>query len=85
MIDKAFGLQEAVRNAVYGDGTRMLASRILFEHMSMTEEQLKDALFELVGYLASQASFETTLVLLDEDQQGELANTIEMLNEMGNE
>lgn len=84
MIDKAFGLQEAVRNAVYNDYTRALAGRIVFEHLSMTEEELSNAVFDLLGHLASQTAYEATLVLLDENQQGELSNTIDMLNEMEN-
>lgn len=82
MIDKAFGLQVAVKNAVYNEETRYLASSIVFGHMTMTEEEITQTMFELLSHLASQTSYETVNVLLSEEEQNELATTIEMLQEM---
>lgn len=82
MIDKAFGLQTAVKNAVYSDETRYLASSIVFGHMTMTEEEITKTMFELISHLASQASYETVCVILNEEEQDQLATTIEMLQEM---
>jgi|688.fasta_scaffold457361_2 hypothetical protein len=84
MIDKAFGLQEAVRNAVYSDGVRLSALNILHGHQMMNEEEMQKALMELVSELASVSSFFTVQVLLSEDEQNELADTIDMLQGMGN-
>jgi hypothetical protein len=84
MIDKAFGLQEAVRSAVYSDGVRMSALNILHGYQMMTAEEMQNSLFELISDIASRSSFETVCVLLDESQQDELATTIDMLQEMGN-
>jgi len=84
MIDKAFGLQTAVRNAVYNDETRYLASSIVFGHMTMTEEEITKTMFELLSHLASQTSYETVSVLLSQEDQDELATTIEMLSGMEN-
>lgn len=85
MIDKAFGLQEACKRAVYSDGVRLSALTILHSHQMMNEEEMQNALFQLISEIASRSSFETVCVLLDEEQQNELANTIDMLQEMGNE
>jgi hypothetical protein len=84
MIDVAFGLQEAVRKAVYSDGVRLSALKILHGHQMMNEEEMQKSLFELISVIASQSSFETVCVVLDEDKQDELATTIDMLQEMGN-
>jgi hypothetical protein len=50
----------------------------------MDEEQMQNALFELISVIASQTSFETVCVVMDVDKQNELADTIDMLQEMGN-
>jgi hypothetical protein len=84
MIDIAFGLQEAVRKAVYSDGVKLSALKILHGHQMMNEEEMQNSLFELISIIASQSSFETVCVVLDEDKQDELATTIEMLQGMGN-
>lgn len=83
MIEKAFGLQQAAYNAVYNDETRMLAGQILFNHVSMTQEEMQQAIFELLAHLSSIATFEAVCVLLDEEQQNELASTIDMLQNVG--
>jgi hypothetical protein len=46
---------------------------------------MQKALMELVSELASVSSFFTVQVLLSEDEQNELADTIDMLQGMGNE
>jgi hypothetical protein len=50
----------------------------------MNEEEMQNALFELISVIASQSSFETVCVVLDTDKQDELATTIDMLQGMGN-
>ena len=85
MIDIAFGLQEAVRKAVYSDGVKLSALKVLHGRQMMDEEQMQNALFELISVIASQTSFETVCVVMDVDKQNELAETIEMLTEMGND
>ena len=85
MIDKAFGLQEACRNAMFDEGVRRAAFHVLQSHMMMTEDEMKEALFALMSELTAQSSYQTTLVLLDENQQEELAHTIDMLNAVGGE
>jgi hypothetical protein len=84
MIEIAFGLQEAVKTAVYSDGVRLSALSILHGHQMMSEEEMQHALFQLISEISSVTSFETVCVLLDEEKQNELATTIEMLQEMGN-
>lgn len=85
MIDKAFGLQVAVRNAVNGDNVVGLASTILFEHISMDEKTLQSMLFNLVAEVASMSSMYTAEVCLGDEGMEQLHNTIAMLQEMGNE
>lgn len=85
MIDIAFGLQQAVRKAVYSDGVKLSAINILHGYHLMNEEEMQNALFQLISVIASQSSFETVCVILDEDKQDELAHTIDMLQGMGND
>lgn len=84
MIDKALGLQVAVRDAVHNDNIRSLAGLAVSERMTMSEEEMKQVIFSLVGEVAVMASFYSAEVCLGEQGMDELSQTIEMLQEMGN-
>ena len=82
MIDKALGLQVAVREAVQNDNIRSLAGLIASEHMTMTEQEIRQTLYALVGETAVMASFYSAEVCLGEEGMEELNKTIEMLQEL---
>ena len=84
MIDIAFGLQHAVRDAVNTDKAISLASLLVFEHNDMNEETMKSTLLALLGEVSSMASFFTAEVCLGQEGFETLNETIGMLNEMGN-
>lgn len=85
MIDIAFGLQHAVRDAVNTDKAVSLASAIVFEHQQMDEELMKQTLLALVGEVASMASFFTAEVCLGEEGFETLNETINELMEFEGE
>lgn len=84
MIDKALGLQIAVRDAVNNDNVRSLAGLAVSDRMTMSEEEMKQVIFSLVSEVATMSSFYSAEVCLGEDGMEALGETIEMLNEMGN-
>ena len=84
MIDIAFGLQEAVKSACQHHDVKALAHTALLERMSMSQEEMMNVLFALVVEVATQTSYNTVCVTLTDAQQNELAQTIDELNEMGN-
>lgn len=79
MIDIAFGLQHAVREAVYTDRAIDLASVIVFGHEQMDEETMKSTLLALLGEVASMASFYSAEVCLGEEGFVALNETISEL------
>jgi hypothetical protein len=50
----------------------------------MTQEEMESALLTLVTDAIVASSYTTTMVLLSEEEQNELATTIDMLSEMEN-
>jgi hypothetical protein len=50
----------------------------------MTQQEMETALMELVSEAVVVSSYHTTMVLLDEEQQNTLAETIDELQGMGN-
>lgn len=84
MIDIAFGLQEAVASACQHQEVKALAHTALLERMSMSQEEMMKVLFALVAEVATQATYNTVCVTLNDAQQNELAKVIDELQEMGN-
>ena len=79
MIDKALGLQVAVREAVHNDNIRSLAGLAVSERMTMSEEEMKQVIFSLVGEVAVMASFYSAEVCLGEEGFITLNDTISEL------
>lgn len=67
MIEIAFGLQNAVREAVNTERALDLAGVLLYQHQAMDEETMKATLFALVGEVASMASFYSAEVCLGDN------------------
>lgn len=84
MIETAFGLQVAVRDSVHNEEVATLAKLILSGYQNMTQVELSGVLFQLVAEVSSKASFFTAEVCLGEEGMQQLNDTIEMLEEMGN-
>jgi hypothetical protein len=84
MIETAFALQVAVRDAVQNETVSDLAHRILGGYQNMTQVELSAVLFEMVAEVSSMSSFFTAEACLGEEGMEQLHSTIEMLQEMGN-
>jgi hypothetical protein len=84
MIQQAFGLQEAARDAINYPSVKMSALTIRNGYQNMTQEEMESALLALVTDAIVASSYTTTMVLLSEEEQNELASTIDELNELGN-
>jgi hypothetical protein len=84
MIETAFALQVAVRDAVQNETVSDLAHRILGGYQNMTQVELSAVLFEMVAEVSSMSAFFTAEACLGEQGMEELNSTIEMLQEMGN-
>ena len=84
MIDKAFALQEAARESAFAPSVKMSALLIRNGYQNMTQQEMESALMALVSEAVVVSSYHTTMVLLDEEQQNTLAQTIDELQEMGN-
>jgi hypothetical protein len=85
MIDKAFALQEAARESALSPSVKMSALIIRDGYQNMTQQEMESALMALVSEAVVMSSYHTTLVLLDDEQQNLLAETIDELQGMGNE
>jgi len=85
MIDKAFALQVAVRDSAFAPSVKMSALLIRDGYQNMTQKEMESALMALVSEAVCVSSYQTTMVLLDEEEQNTLAKTIDELQGMGNE
>jgi DNA primase large subunit len=83
MIDKAFALQEAARKSAFAPSVKLSALIIRDGYQNMTQQEMEKALMELVSEAVVVSSYHTTMVLLDEEDQNTLAETIDELTEMG--
>jgi hypothetical protein len=85
MIETAFAIQVAVRDAVYSQEVTSIASTIAKQYQNLTQEEMISLLASLLSEATSMASFLTAEVCLGEQGMEELSQTIAMLSEMGNE
>jgi hypothetical protein len=83
MIDKAFALQKAARDSAFAPSVKLSALIIRDGYQNMTQSEMESALMALVSEAVVISSYHTTMVLLDEEQQNTLAETIDELTEMG--
>ena len=82
MIEKAFGLQEACKNAVMSPQTAMYAYLVM---EAETDEERNSALAQFAMSLSSLTAALVTNIMLTEEQNNELLATIEMLQGMDEE
>jgi len=82
VLKELFDVQEAVEEAVMSLEVRELASLIFYQHESLDDDQMKQALFAYAGRVASVTAFQLFRRLLTEEQLLEALDTIDELMEM---
>ena len=83
MISTAIAIQDATGNAVVDISSMIKAKYIYDNHNTMTQEEMREALWQYSTHIASLTATLVTHACLTEDQLGVMLETIEEMEAMG--
>lgn len=84
MIATAIAIQDATGNAVVDISSMLRAKNIYQNHSTMTQEELREALWDYSTHIASLTAKMVTHACFTKDQMETLMETIKEIESMGN-